>query len=64
LSAVGAVGWLQFAQPVTQYESHVPPEHDSAATFAELHARPHAPQWLGFDTVLVSQPSSAVGALG
>ena len=43
---------------------HTPPLHESEATFALEHPRLHPPQLLTFALVLVSQPSSAVGAVG
>jgi hypothetical protein len=63
-SAVGAVGWVQLPKPELQVELHTPPVHDSDATFVVAQARAQAPQLAVLVFVLVSQPSSAVGAVG
>ncbi|MBI3072217.1 MAG: hypothetical protein HYY84_08870 [Deltaproteobacteria bacterium] len=63
-SATAASGCPQFAYGALHDELHVPPLHDSAATFAFEQARPQAPQLPVFVLRFVSQPSSTAPALG
>jgi hypothetical protein len=55
---------LQFAYPSAQNELHLPALHDLVTTFVALQSWPHPPQCSVFVAVLVSQPSSALGAAG
>lgn len=63
-SSAGARGWVQLAHPLEQVESQRPAEHEADETWPVAHFRPHAPQLLALDASSVSQPSSAVGAVG
>lgn len=64
LSAAGAAGVLQLAEPSAQDDRHRPPAHILASTLVPPHARPQAPQSRELVSRLVSQPSSGEAAGG
>lgn len=57
-------GWAQFPKPTSHVELHTPRLQDLLRTLEAEHPRPQAPQFVVSVNVLVSQPSSAVGAAG
>jgi hypothetical protein len=63
-SGDGNTGSLQFPEPIAHVELHVPAAHERDSTFADEHARPHAPQLSGSEETSCSQPSSGDGEDG
>lgn len=57
-------GWAQLPKPTSQVELHTPRLQDLLRTLEAEHPRPQAPQFVVSVNVLVSHPSSAVGAEG
>jgi hypothetical protein len=60
----GEIGVVQLPKPSLHVEVHWPFSQARDATFVPEHARPQPPQLFTSFVLVVSQPSSAVGAAG